>query len=100
MSKINDVLRLKFEAKLSHRDIALCLKIGPATVSEILTRFKNAKLNWPLPDDLSEAVLEQRLFPGKGSSAKKEAQRHDQNSLVARVSSKVSGKGLCLHSVL
>lgn len=72
MSKINDVLRLKFEAKLSHRDIALCLKIGSATVSEILTRFKNAKLSWPLPDDLSEAVLEQRLFPGKGSSAKKE----------------------------
>ncbi|NQX98934.1 MAG: transposase, partial [Flavobacteriales bacterium] len=72
MSKINDVLRLKFEAKLSHRDIALCLKIGPATVSEILTRFKNAKLSWPLPDALSEAVLEQRLFPGKGSSAKKE----------------------------
>lgn len=71
MSKINDVLRLKFEAKLSHRDISLCLKIGPATVSEILTRFKNAKISWPLPDELSEAVLEQRLFPGKACSTKK-----------------------------
>lgn len=71
MSKINDVLRLKFEGKLSHRDVALCLKIGPATVSEILSRFKNAKLTWPLPDDLSQAELEQRLFPGKACSMKK-----------------------------
>jgi transposase len=71
MSKINDVLRLKFEAKLSHRDISSCLKIGPATVSEILTRFKNADLTWPLPFELSEAALEQRLFPGKACSTKK-----------------------------
>ncbi|WP_274620640.1 hypothetical protein [Colwellia maritima] len=34
MSKNNDVLRLKFETKLSHCDISLCLKTDPATVSE------------------------------------------------------------------
>ncbi len=62
MSKINDVLRLKFEAKLSHRDISLCLKIGPATVSETLTRFKNAKLSWPLPDDLKYLTKSYRIF--------------------------------------
>jgi len=34
MTKIYDVLRLKFEAKLSNRDVAHCLKIGAATVSD------------------------------------------------------------------
>ncbi|PHR95661.1 MAG: hypothetical protein COA68_16945 [Oceanobacter sp.] len=71
MSKISDVLRLKFESKLSHRDISSCLKIGPATVSGILTRFRNAGLTWPLPDELSEAVLEQNLFLAKACSTKK-----------------------------
>ena len=65
MSKIKDVLRLKFDSKLSNRDVAHCLKIGAATVSDILARFRTAKLQWPLPDDLTETQLEARLYPNK-----------------------------------
>lgn len=49
MRKIKDVLRLKFEVGLSHRDIGQCLSLGPSTVSEILSRFKSSDLSWPLP---------------------------------------------------
>jgi hypothetical protein len=49
MSKIKDVLRLKFDAKLSNRDVAHCLKIGAATVSAIFV--------WPFPYNLTEPYL-------------------------------------------
>jgi transposase len=65
MSKIKDVLRLKFDAKLSNRDVAHCLKIGAATVSDILGRFRQAQFEWPLPDNLTETELENRLYPNK-----------------------------------
>ena len=71
MSKIKDALRLKFEAKLSNRDVAHCLKIGAATVSDILARFRNAKLDWPLPENLTEIALEARLYPDKKSPSTK-----------------------------
>lgn len=63
MSKIHDVIRLKFDAKLSNRDVAHCLKIGAATVSDLLGRFKLSGYTWPLPDELTEAELEKKLFP-------------------------------------
>lgn len=71
MTKIHDVLRLKFEAKLSNRNVAHCLKMGSATVSDILTRFRGSGLQWPLPEEIDEQALENRLFPGKSCSQKK-----------------------------
>lgn len=63
MRHIKDVLRLKFEAHLSQRQIARSLKIGLGTVSLYLNRAKAAGLAWPLPEDLDERALEQALFP-------------------------------------
>lgn len=63
MHKIKDLLRLKFEAGLSHRAIAACLKMGVATVSEIASRHKSSGLGWPLPDDLTEQQLSAALYP-------------------------------------
>lgn len=71
MSKITEVLRLKFDTKLSNRNVAHCLKIGAATVSDILARFRQAKIDWPLPEDMTEVILEERLYPSKKSSAMK-----------------------------
>lgn len=65
MNKVHDVLRLKYEAKLSNRDVAHCLKIGAATVSDIIGRFRNAGLSWPLPAELTDTLLEAKLYPGK-----------------------------------
>jgi transposase len=62
MRKVKDVLRLKFEVGLSHRDVGKCLSLGPATVSEVLSRFKASDLSWPLPDGLSDIQLEGKLY--------------------------------------
>ena len=63
MRKIREVLRLKFEHQLSERRIAQSCKISRATVSDYVARFKAAGLAWPLPEELDETTLEQRLFP-------------------------------------
>ena len=62
MRKVKDVLRLKFELGLSHRDIGNCLGLGPATVSEVFSRFKSSNLSWPLPDNYCDKQLESILY--------------------------------------
>lgn len=63
MRKIRQVLRLHHDVKLSQRAIANSLGISRDSVSDYLTRSAAAKLIWPLPSDMDDAVLEQRLFP-------------------------------------
>lgn len=63
MRHIKEILRLKLEAKLSHRKISRCLNIGVGTVSLYSKRAKEVGLTWPLPSDLSDNDLEQLLFP-------------------------------------
>jgi len=63
MRKIKEVLRLKWERGLSNRQIAEACGVSRPPVSEYLQRLAEAGLNWPLPEDLSEARLEQLLFP-------------------------------------
>ena len=65
MRLIKDVLRLKFNANLSQRQIARSLNIGLGTVSLHLKRAKEAGLSWPLPDDMDDARLERALFPNQ-----------------------------------
>jgi len=65
MRLIKEVLRLKYDAKLSQRRIARSLNIGLGTVSLHLNRAKAANLEWPLPADLDDAELERRLFPNQ-----------------------------------
>jgi len=68
MRKLREVLRLKYERKLSGRDIARALGIGKGTVSRYLYRAQAAKLTtWPLPPELDEdAALTALLFPDEG----------------------------------
>jgi transposase len=63
MRKINEVLRLRFELKRSHRQIARSIGAASSTVAEYLRRFAEAGLSWPLSAGLSEAELEAKLFP-------------------------------------
>lgn len=62
MTKIKEVLRLKFDCQLSNRNIATCVKIGCSTASEILSSFKLSELGWPLPDGTSDLQLTQALY--------------------------------------
>ena len=63
--KIRDVLRLHHQAELSNRAIARTCKVSNSTVGDYLARAAQAGLGWPLPDDLSDAELQKRLFPEK-----------------------------------
>lgn len=61
MSRIKEVLRLKYESRLSHRQIAGALKVSIGTVSNYLLLFEQIRLSYPLSADLTEEALE-KLF--------------------------------------
>lgn len=62
--KIREVLRLHSEdISLSNRAIARSCNIAASTVGEYLRRAKQAGLAWPLPEDLTEEDLFDRIFP-------------------------------------
>ena len=62
MRKIREALRLRSDG-FSGRRVAQSLSVGRATISEYFRRADVEGLSWPLPDALSDADLEQRLFP-------------------------------------
>ena len=63
MRQIHEVLRLKWAAGLSERQIARSLGLSRPTVAAYVRRAQVAGLSWPLPAGLDAATLEQRLFP-------------------------------------
>lgn len=62
MRKIREALRLSSQG-LSTREMSLSLAIGRTTLRGYLRRARVAGLVWPLSGDLSDADLEQLLFP-------------------------------------
>lgn len=62
MRRLRELLRLKYDAGLSHRAIAHACSLGLGTVTAYLQRATAAGLPWPLPDDLDDAALEARMF--------------------------------------
>ena len=62
MRKIRDVLRLR-AGGMSKRKIAASLSIGVTAAGDCMRRARRAGLIWPLPEDLSDAALELRLYP-------------------------------------
>jgi len=63
MRKIKEVLRLRWEAGLSQREIGISCRLGRSTVRDYLLRAEAAGLSWPLPEEMDEEQLEQLLFP-------------------------------------
>ena len=61
MRKIQEVLRLKFDYGLSVRKIARSLGTGHSSAGDYLCRVAASGLSWPC--SLSDAALEQQLFP-------------------------------------
>jgi transposase len=65
MRRIRDVLRLKFEARLSDRALAAAVGISKGAVAAYVSRARAAGLSWPLPEGMDDTALERRLFPGQ-----------------------------------
>ena len=58
MSKLHAILRLKYSAKLSHREIARSLNISPGTVANYVKKANELDLNqWQLPEDKQHSTF-------------------------------------------
>lgn len=69
MRKTREILRLKFEARLSRRAVARAMGVSNSTVSDVLARLKASGLAWLLPAGLADGELERRLYRARGETA-------------------------------
>ena len=60
MRKVVEALRLRFDQRLSQREIAQSLGLSQGSVNAYLARFAASGLTWPVPAELSPADLEAR----------------------------------------
>ena len=65
MRKIKEILRLKYACGLSKREIGRSCNVARSTVADYLMRARAVGVNWPDAAELTEAQLEERLFPTK-----------------------------------
>ena len=70
MRKIMDVLRLK-EAGFSQRQIAESLACARSTVGDTLSRAAATTLTYEEAQELDEAALQARLYPGNSGSPRR-----------------------------
>jgi transposase len=62
MRKVRDILRLAVGQGLSRRQVAASLGVPFTTVADHLRRASEAGIGWPLPEGMSDAEIEARLF--------------------------------------
>ena len=64
MEKIREILRLKYECKLSNRQVATSCGISRRTVSIYYDQARKVKIEWERVKEFSDTELEQLLFRG------------------------------------
>jgi transposase len=62
MRKLLDILRLRFEARLSFPQIAKALNVSAGSAHSICKRAESLGITWPLPDGLTQEQLEVLLY--------------------------------------
>ncbi|MBA6421920.1 IS21 family transposase, partial [Pseudomonas sp. 5Ae-yellow] len=65
MRQIIEVLRLKYEAGLSHERIARACGLSKGVVGKYVSLAQVQGVTWPLPKDLDKVRLYALLFPAK-----------------------------------
>jgi transposase len=68
MRQMRQVLRLHASGT-SDREIGRTVGVARSTVRDAIQRAKSAGLSWPLPPELTDALLEQQLFVRPNASA-------------------------------
>ena len=66
MTNYREILRLH-SLGLNKTEIAASCQCARNTVAATLQRAANCGLQWPLPEELSDKQLSERLFPTSGS---------------------------------
>ena len=57
MRKIREILRLRFDCKLTIRQIAASIRVSTGAVTKYLNLFEQSGLSWPLPADMDDTAL-------------------------------------------
>lgn len=65
MHRLREILRLQFVCGLGQKKIARALGIGDGTVSQYQAAARKAGVSWPVPADVDDGALEDRVF-GQG----------------------------------
>ena len=65
MRKLKEILRLRFEAGLSYRQITAAAQVSVGVAAKYVAQAEGAGLTWPLPENQDEAALAHLL--GKAS---------------------------------
>ena len=95
MRHLRRIMRLHHEGA-SARGIVRAVGVERSTVQDALKRAAAAQLSWPLPDDLTDEVLEARLFARSGGGATFGVRKCCATiSLSASASIRMSGDGVC-----
>ena len=63
MRQFIEIMRLKYEARLSNHKVALAAGVSKGAVSKYLHLAAARGVTWPLPEGTDEAHLERLLFP-------------------------------------
>lgn len=69
MRKTREVLRLHYDSRLSNQQISDALRISKTSVFNILSRFKESEISWPVPEDMAETELETRIYQKEPSTS-------------------------------
>jgi len=68
MRQINEIIRLHQQHQLSVREVARSTALPTSTVHDYLRRAEAAGLTWPLPEDLTDEQLHQKLLQPASAS--------------------------------
>lgn len=67
MRQVREILRLKLVGGLATREVGRRVGVAASTVRATVKRFQACGLGWPLPEELTDAVLEAKLFAEAGT---------------------------------
>lgn len=77
MRKIRDILRLRFTAGLSIRQIRSSTKVSVGAIQKLLARAEALQLSWPLPEDLDDQRLALLFYPDADTKPSSRFQQPD-----------------------
>jgi transposase len=63
MRRIRQILEYRIEKKISAEKTASALAVSKGTVINVCHRYTQSGLPWPLPADMSDSTLKEKLYP-------------------------------------
>ena len=77
MRQLRELLRLRYEAKLSIRQINASTKISVGKVQSVLKQAQELQLDWPLPDNMDDRELAAKFYPQADTRISRKFQQPD-----------------------